>query len=289
LHVDERLEISGMRLIADVMNRSNAINMTAGSILATKIVIHDITFDNFSFGIMNGTNGNAIGFGVVYNCTFNNNRVTTRNSGFVNTAALKGVIIPSPAWGTNYYMVYEDNVINFTNWYGGPQGANYLGDTEYPMNYIVRHCTMNVNRAAGQAIGVDGYDMHGNYGTYLNGFGFIIHDNVWNYSGGTSVGVKLADIRGGVGSLIFNNTIYGQSGNYIALRADPAGSVYPRQTYTWNNRSNTTAITDPGSVGPPVGYTEVAYPHPLRSSGGAPPITTTTPEPPTALKVSSVL
>ena len=132
---------------------------------------------------------------------------------------------------------------------------------------MVRHCTMNVGRAAG-SIEVDGYDMHGNYGPYLNNFGFIIHDNVWNYSGGNSVGVKLADIRGGVGSLIFNNTIYGQSGNYIVLRADPAGSTYPQQTYTWNNLSNTTAIDDPGSVGPPAGYTEIAYPHPLRSGAG---------------------
>jgi len=273
LHVDQRFEISGFHLAGIYIGNacSNGITLVSGSVLATQIVIHDIVFDGFSFGVQNGNNGNAIGFGVVYNCTFLNCRITCRNSGFYKAANLRGSNVPSPAWGTAHYMVYEDNSIQFTKWTGGFQGANYMGDTEYPMNYMVRHCTFNINRHG--SIEVDGYDMHGSGSAQIpssaatNGFGFVIHDNVFNYTGG-SVGAKLADIRGGVGALIYNNTIHGQNGNYITLRADPPGSVAPTQVWTWNNVEDDGPIAGVGSNGPPPGYAEIAYPHPLR--GGNP-------------------
>lgn len=285
INVNERVEISALKLIGTYSggSGSNGINIVCGSVLAKQIVIHDVTFEGFSFGVYNGNNGNGVLAGVVYNCTFNNVRTTCRNSGFNTIGDLHGVIVPSPAWGTDNYVVYEDNTINFTNWTGGPQGSNYMGDTEYPMNYVVRYCTFNINRTG--AIQVDGYDMHGNIGTHPNGFGFIIHDNVFWYTG-SSVGAKLADIRGGVGSLIFNNRIHGQNGCYMAIRADPSGSVFPSLTYTWNNTQDAGSISDPGSVGPPAGYTEIAYPHPLRFGAPPTPTPTATPHAPEGLHMS---
>jgi len=63
----------------------------------------------------------------------------------------------------------------------------------------------------------------------------------------------------------------GQSGNYISLRADPAGSVAPKEVYVWNNQAPDGEITVSGAQhGPPSGYTELAYPHPLRASEPVP-------------------
>ena len=300
LDVDQRLEIGGIHMIGNYIGNtnSNGIQLIAGAVLASKLVIHDCTFDGQSFGIQNGNNGNSIAWGVIYLNTFNNVRVTSRNAGFAHgTTDLHGSTIPAPAWGTAYYMVYEDNTINFVNWNGGPLGANYMGDTEYPFNYIVRFCKFNVNRVAGASTEVDGYDMHGNgdYAQALNGFGMIIHDNVFNYSGGSSTGVKLADVRGGVGSVIFNNSVTGQANNSIQVRADPYTSVEPMQTYFANNinpdGSQISVSAQVGSTGAPyqpapvkstnyfVGntlaailpnYTEIAYPHPLRGAVPAP-------------------
>jgi hypothetical protein len=298
LDVDQRLEISGIHMIGNYLGNtnSNGIQLFAGKVLGSQVVIHDCTFDGQSFGIQNGYNGNSIAWGVIYLNTFNNVRVTSRNAGFAHgTADLHGATIPAPAWGTAYYMVYEDNTINFVNWNGGPLGANYMGDTEYPMNYIVRFCHFNINRVPGVSTEVDGYDMHGNgdYAQALNSFGMIIHDNVFKISGGSSTGIKLADVRGGLGSVVFNNSIVGQSNNYIQVRADPYASVEPTLTYFANNTNpDGTQISVNslmGSTGAPflpapllgkhyfVGntlaailpnYTEIAYPHPLRDAPG---------------------
>ena len=282
LNQDQRLEISGFWVSASTPHRSNGINLYAGSILPTQIVIHDCTFKECSFGIMNGTGESGACFGVVYNCTFWNCRITCRNSGFRDQAAMKGFATPPFPLGSPNYMVYEDDTINFTDWTGGPQGANYLGDTEYPFNYIVRFCSFSIARNG--AITVDGYDQHGNYGRALNDFGMIIHDNTFNYSG-SSVGVKLADIRGGVNTLVFNNTIKGQGGNYISLRADPAGSVTPVGNYIWNNKNpdnSTIAVNvSAGSytASAPAGYVELPYPHPLRASATPTPTPTPAPTP----------
>jgi hypothetical protein len=289
LNVDRRLEISNLYFQDSGLDwNSNGINLYAGSLLPTQIVIHDCTFDSLSFAVMNGTGNSGACFGVVYNCRFLNCRITSRNSGYVNTAALRGFTAPPYGWGSANYMVYEDNIITFTNWTGGPQGANYIGDTEYPMNYMVRHCTFNINR--GGTIQVDGYDLHGNDGgAEINSLGMVIHDNTFNYTG-ASVGAKLADIRGGVGSLVYNNTITGQTGNYITLRADPAGSIPPSDTYIWNNRGPDGAIPVYVSAGiytasAPTGYVEVAYPHPLRAAGTATATANPTPASPTDLHI----
>jgi hypothetical protein len=277
---DKLMDISGLYLQSAggaTLYRCNGINMYGSTVLANQIKIHDCVFDSLSFAISNGQNGNPLGFGVCYNCTFINNRITTRNAGFYNQAALYSASIPSPAWGSTQYMCYEDNTIQFGNfghypqaggWTGGPQGANLIADTEYPMNFMYRKNTFTVNRSG--AVGVDAFDMHGSGNAQnpaapaSNNYGMVIRDNVWNYTG-SSVGVKLADIRGGVGALIYNNIIHGQNGNYMQLRTDPAGSIAPAQAYTWNNTQDAGAIADPGSVGPPAGYTEMSYPHPLRS------------------------
>jgi hypothetical protein len=278
LDVDQRLEISNFWFTAQSAHKSNGINLLPGKILPTKIVIHDCTFKNASFAVMNGTGSSGACFGVVYNCTFWNCRIVARNSGFLNESALHGSPNGPHPLGSANYMVFEDDTINFTDWTGGPQGANYIADTEYPMNYMFRHCTFSVQRQG--AVTVDGWDMHGNYGYALNGFGMVLHDNNFSYSG-SSVGVKLADIRGGVGTLVYNNKIEGQSGNYISLRADPAGSVAPNKVYVWNNQAPDGEITVSGAQhGPPSGYTELAYPHPLRASGPGPsPTPTPTPAP----------
>jgi hypothetical protein len=272
---DQRTEIYGIYFASQgqetAANGSDAIAIYPNGVLPNQIVIHDCTFDSFSFGILNDS-----AFGVVYYCTFINCKINHRNSGFYNAAALYGTFIPVPAWGTRQYMVYEDCDHLFgnyglypyaTGWTGGPLGSNYMADTEFPMNYIVRQCTFTINRLG--TVQVDGFDMHGSGNAQTptaaacNNYGFVIHDNVFNYTG-SSAGAKLADIRGGVGSLIYNNIIHGQNGDYISLRTDPPGSLAPTQSYTWGNVQDSGAITDPGSVGPPAGFAEVAYPHPLR-------------------------
>jgi hypothetical protein len=273
LNVDSRMEISNIYFQDAALNwSSNGINLYGGAVLPTQVVIHDCVFDTLSFGVMNGTGIAGACFGVVFNCTFLNCRITCRNSGYVNTAAMKGFAAPPYAWGSANYMVYEDNTINFTNWTGGPQGSSYMGDTEYPMNYMVRYCTFNINRIG--VIAADGYDLHGDSGWAIDALGVVIHDNTFNYTG-LSVGAKLADIRGGVGSLVYNNTITGQIGNYITLRADPAGSTPPANTYIWNNHGPDGAVAVNVLAGyytasAPAGYVEVAYPHPLRANSSNP-------------------
>jgi hypothetical protein len=275
LDVDQRLEISNFWFSAKTAHKSNGINLSPGKVLPTKIVIHDCTFKDASFAIMNGTGSAGACFGVVYHCTFWNCRVMARNSGFLNEAALHGFANGPYPLGSAHYMVFEDDTINFTDWTGGPQGGNYMADTEYPFNYMVRHCNFSVQRSG--AVTCDGFDMHGNYGYALNGFGMVIHDNALSYAG-PSVGVKLADIRGGVGTLVYNNRITGQSGNYISLRADPQDSVPPSEVYVWNNSAPDGELTVQGAHhGPPSGYVELAYPHPLRSTTSPTPSPTPAP------------
>jgi hypothetical protein len=280
--LDQRFEISKIRFVGaynplSSNNGACALELDQNGTLVTQICIHDCYFDSFAFAIKNGDNGNMLGFGCCWNCTFHNCKIPHRVSGFGNiTGAFLPAsrpTIPVPAWGTAYYFVFEDCIYDFVNW-APYNGASYLGDTEYPANYMVRKCTANIGRAAG-AQEIDGFDMHGSGNSpvptnaLVNGYGIIVHDNVFNYSGGTSVGAKLIDIRGGVGCLCWNNAMHGQNGDYIAIRTDPPGSVAPAQAYTWNNTMDAGPITDPGSVGPPAGYTEIAYPHPLRSTSMA--------------------
>jgi len=291
--------------VSAIYFRDSADAMTADGIdinpstLPTSVMVDNCTFEGFSFAMKNQD-----GFGVCYDCTFLNNNTSMRNQGYYNTSALYGFTFTVPAWGTTQYFVWEDDTFTFTNWNGGKGGGNNMGDTEYPSNYMVRHCTFNINRAS--TVTTDGFDMHGSGNTQnpsssaTNNFGPVIHDNVWNYTGNVSVSPnKLADIRGGVGSLVYNNTGTGDDGQ-IEVRADPGASLEPTQTYFWNNTAN----RDVDSIDPeegavqgtnyflfqPSNFSEMPYPHPLRTGGsigvGTPtPTPGSTPVPPTGLHI----
>jgi hypothetical protein len=260
------VRISGIYLQNSGDDRdSDGIDIFPTSFIATQVVIDNCTFEGFSFAMKNEGD-----FGVCYSCSFLNNKVATRNSGYANSGALQGFSPPPYPWNSTNYFVWEDCTFALTNW----SIDTYMGDTDSPMNYMVRHCTFNIDRSA--TITADGFDMHGNDGTAVNSLGLVIDDNTFNYTGNNVVNpCRLVDIRGGVGSLVYNNTATGVN-LYATLRADPAGSVAPANTYLWNNTGaggSSLAISTDDNVtqgvnfflSQPSNYTPLQYPHPLRS------------------------
>jgi hypothetical protein len=298
LGTDQRIEIAAMTLVSDVNNGSVGVILLNGNALLTQIVLHDLVFNKQKFAIMNGTVGDPAGFGVMYDCTFNNVKIVSRQAGFHNTGMFHGVNIPSPAWGTNFYFVYEDCIFNYTSGFY----PFYSGDTEGPMNYMVRHCTLNISGSGSDQSGFDehGDNSGGGINAFLNTQGYILHDNTWSMPGGYVID-KLSDTRGGVGNLIFNNSSTGGRFSRNLLRANAFSndttSSAPQKTYFDNNKSNGVLMGDPQvdtnpvnsnpnvtikkgvnyfvNQGLPSGYTEIAYPHPLRAGGT--PVPTPTP------------
>jgi hypothetical protein len=109
-----------------------------------------------------------------------------------------------------------------------------------------------------------------------------MHDNTFTVQGGAQID-KLADIRGGVGTLVFQNTVTGSSSpasvrNVIRANAftGDTSSITPTKTYFDKNTSNgaNVQLQNDGTGGKegvnywnnkglPAGYQEIAYPHPL--------------------------
>jgi hypothetical protein len=253
-----------------------AINsFPGGAVLPTKVRITSCVFQGFNFAIMSRSM-----FGVVDHCEFINNRVVSRVPGFYSSSNLRQIPAPPWDWDSTYTWCYENCHMQVA----ASVVYQYFGDTEYPAAYTIRYCKFDVTRNAGD--GYDGYDMHGSGGTVaVNPVGIQIYGNTFNYSGTTS-GFKLADIRGGVGSLVYSNIINGV-GAYNQVRADPAGSILPVNTYIWDNYAQGSLVGTSASEGAVAGvnyftskpalYKRLVYPHPLVTGGGTNPAVSVNP------------
>jgi hypothetical protein len=273
---DSPITIKNIRFTQASGGVNCAINsFPGGAVLPTKVRITSCVFEGFNFAIMSRSM-----FGVVDHCEFINNRVVSRVPGFYSSSNLKQIPLPPWDWDSTYTWCYENCHMQVAS----SVVYQYFGDTEYPAAYTVRYCKFDVSRNAGD--GYDGYDMHGSGGTAaVNPVGIQIYGNTFNYSGTTS-GFKLADIRGGSGSLVYSNIINGV-GAYNQVRADPAGSILPLNSYIWDNYAQGSLVGTSASEGAaagvnyftskPTGYKRLAYPHPLVTGGGTNPAVSVNP------------
>jgi len=273
---DSLITIKNIRFTQAAGGVNCAINsFPGGTVLPTKVRITSCVFESFNFAIMARSM-----FGVVDHCEFINNRVVSRVPGFYSSSNLRQIPLPPWDWDSPYTWCYEDCHMQVA----ASVVYQYFGDTEYPAAYTIRYCKFDVSRNTGD--GYDGYDMHGSGGTAaVNPVGIQIYGNTFNYSGTTS-GFKLADIRGGVGSLVYSNTINGV-GAYNQVRADPAGSILPVETYIWDNYARGSLVGTSASEGAiagvnyftskPLLYKRLAYPHPLVTGGGTNPAVSVNP------------
>jgi hypothetical protein len=266
---------SGQVVIHDIRFTSATYDVNDGvrsNSLGAKLIIYNCQFDRFSFALKI-----LSGFGLCYNTTFLNNDIHSRQTGSNNISAFAGFVDGPPPWGWNSqnYFVFEDCTFTRQNWVED----TYSIDTEYPANYMVRHCTFNEGTAAN--VGLDGVEMHGvAAGASTNvPLGIVVYSNNWIYSGTSSVNSsKLADVRGGAYSLIFSNDIVGPTtyGGYIYARSDPNATVKMTNSYFYSNTSEQGAVLVSGLNGNALGvnYFTTApsplnllpYPHPLRTA-----------------------
>jgi hypothetical protein len=117
--------------------------------------------------------------------------------------------------------------------------------------------------------------MHGNITGSLDALGLVIYKNTFNYTGNNTVNpIRLADIRGGIGSMVYSNTVNGVDA-YTSLRDDPFTVPLMSRTYLWNNvgaggRAMSIGTSDGVTAGVnfftsrPTDFKQLAYPHPLR-------------------------
>jgi hypothetical protein len=260
---DMPVRVSGIYFQDTANDDSDGIRVNPSTVHPTKVRVDNCTFEGFSFAMK------ILGaFGVCDNCYFLNNRIAARISGYHSSTQLRGLPPPPWPWDSTNYFVWEDCSFELTNW----NRDVYMMDTEYPANYMVRYCKFTINRSA--AVTVDGFDMHGNSASSLDGLGIVIYKNTFTYTGNNTVNpCRLVDIRGGVGSLVYSNTVAGVK-IYASMRDDPNASPLMSKTYVWNN----TGDGSPMSIGrangvtegtnfitsPPPDLAELEYPHPLR-------------------------
>jgi hypothetical protein len=273
---DSPITIKNIRFTQASGGVNCAINsFPGGAVLPTKVRITSCLFESFNFAIMARSM-----FGVVDHCEFINNRVVSRVPGFYTSSNLKQIPAPPWDWDSTYTWCYENCHMQVA----ASVVYQYFGDTEYPAAYTIRYCTFDVTRNPGD--GYDGYDMHGSGGTAaVNPVGIQIYGNTFNYSG-TTAGLKLADIRGGSGSLVYSNIINGV-GAYNQVRADPAGSILPVNTYIWDNYAQGSLVGTSASEGAaagvnfftskPAAYKRLVYPHPLVTGGSTNPAVSVNP------------
>lgn len=268
LRVDGRMEISGLRMTN--ANQSSGIMFGGGAVHDTADIVHHCRMENFRFAIF------AISaWGVASSNVFKNDRtlgaafpVITRTPGHPTTASLIGYPAPPYAWGTSNAFFVEDNEVTYTN----SAVDGYLSDTEYPANYVWRHNTIHLHRS--NATSVDGHDMHGETGdaNVLEKMGMVIYKNDYHITGNTTVNpMKLADVRGGVGSLVYSNRIFGLDG-YVAFSINPSGGLLTN-CYAWQNKdqggasdvsySGLNGLTENVhyALSQPAGFAEYPYPH----------------------------
>jgi len=264
LSVDSPIRINGIYFQDSGLNDdSDGIRVERGSVHETKVRIDHCTFEGFSFAVkISG------GFGVCHECYFLNNDVAARISGYTTSSQLTGFSLPF-AWNSQNYFVFEDCTFALTGW----TRDTYMMDTEFPANYMVRHCNFQINRAS--AVVVDGFDMHGNGGSSVDTLGIVIYKNTFNYTGNNTVNpCRLVDIRGGVGSLVYSNTATGVNIE-STFRDDPYQLPLMSNTYVWANTGNGGSPMSLGAddgvilgvnfvTSKPLNFAQLTYPHPLR-------------------------
>jgi hypothetical protein len=246
----------------DVDSDSDGVRVTA---LGSTTVIHDCLFEGFSFGLKV-----QAGFGLAYDVTFLNDDVHVRVRGSNDTSDFDGFADGPPPWGWDSanYFVFEDCTFRREDW----REDTYSIDTEFPANYMVRHCLFEEERAAN--VGLDGVDMHGESHPGRVPLGIVLYDNTWRVTGSSTVNeMKLADVRGGAYSLVFDNVVEGVRA-YDVVRDDPTSGVLMTDTHLWGNTGNGSSVPTYGDDGVAAGVNYftaepsalelLPYPHPLR-------------------------
>lgn len=224
---------------------------------------------------------------LIFSNQFYNVDTIMRNQGYQSLSTLSAIGTPPFGFNHTNSPVFEDNLIEHTNW---SRNCYYI-DTEYPAMYFVRYNTFHqeVDPVGPTDFGVDGFDMHGNG----NGDGSsiligptIYRNELIKHRGG--VDIKWLDLRGGGWSLNFSNNITGEGG-YNVFRDDPyygGAHVLITNAFAWENTDDggdgimnygDSDGNTPGvnyhltSTNPPI----LAYPHPWRAAyfgggGGGP-------------------
>jgi hypothetical protein len=242
-----------------------------GGIFERAVVIHENFFDSLDFAVV--WDG---GWGVSYNNTYYNCKNPIRVKGFDHLNLLPVSNPESYKWSSTNYVVVEDETFTYVNW----AQDSYLMDTEYPGNYMVRYCTANIGRlrVSGNSFGVDGFDQHGEDGSgdAHVPLGPVIYKNTFNYTGDTTVNPnKFLDMRGGANSLLYSNTVTADD-QYVQYRDDQTPSNLTTNNYAWANidagnnefgydgQDGCTLNVNFFLTGPPAGFGQLTYPHPLR-------------------------
>jgi hypothetical protein len=261
LTADDPMEITGIKFIEDDGDSFDCAGILVGrgTVHATKVRIHHCHFENFRFAYMVFSAN-----GVIDNSTFKGNSIVGRVAGYFGSGQLLGFPAPPYAMGSSNYWVFETNRVQYVE----ANSWGYDFDTEFPANYMIRHSTFDVARSGSSFWQLA--DMHGDSTGALNDLGVVINNNTINLTGNVSGGFRLADIRGGIRSLVFENVVNGGSGG-IQLRDDPLFGPLLSETYIWDNPSVTVGPVLNGITlnthyfeAEPSGFTQLAYPHPLR-------------------------
>jgi hypothetical protein len=261
LNSDAPVEISGFGLKSSGSGNGTGISVRDEAVHEEQIRIYNCSFERYEFGIWVES-----AHGVVHDCTFTNNDHDLRVKGYLSGELNNHAQSPPWAWNSQHFWVMEDCTFNWSR-----SDMSIRIDTEYPASFIIRHSTFNITGSAGYA---DIIDMHGSAGVAENRVGILLYGNTIN----AAYDVRFADIRGGINHLVYNNRIIG-SDTWIDLSANPGGSQKATNTYIWNNTGSWGISAQDGVrlnveyfMSQPANFSELQYPHPLRSqSGQAPP------------------
>jgi len=269
LDVQARLDISGIYFRDASGKDSTAILIPGSGIFERIVVIHNNMFEGFYFSVMN--NG---AWGLQYSNHHLNNDWNIRVRGFNTVAVLP---VPNPEsykWSSTNYWVMEDELYQQV----GLTRDRYFVDTEYPANYIVRHCRFECNRA--RNVVLDAFDMHGeNQNAERVPLGPVIYNNTFHYTGNNQVNdPRICDIRGGANTLIYSNTVLGAGIDTAKVhwRDDPSTPNFlVTNSYAWQNSSPSgpwsyfflNGVTKGRHVllSKPGDFRQLPYPHPLRT------------------------
>jgi hypothetical protein len=239
-NVDGFVTISNL-FLQDSNQTSIGINSGYGNaVCPTRVRICYVTFSGFRFAVWFTEL-----FGVVDHCIFLDNRII-RSTQFGNAGgSWLGQFVGSmgPPWpmNTTNAIFFEDDII--------VEDANlqipYIAfDTEIPSTYIVRHSLYNENMPGTY---LDNNDMHGDsvnsgYSNPTNAVGLKIYDNIFNFVSIANGGSRIANIRGGVGAMVYSNTVLQNGTVDLAIQTNPSNGDPPTNAYIFANYDVNTLI-----------------------------------------------
>ena len=206
---DQRIEIGLMSLSSTSNQQGFGVTMDNSGTLLNSIVIRDVDFKDSFRRSRTGRSATAPGSASVRDVHFGTAK-------FPPGIRVFKIHEPAGLWQCSFTGLGHRSVYGGRRLYlhARPDAWEfYLSDTDGPCNAMFRHNQININHSGGWT--ESGHDMHGNNdggreNAFRNGYGIVMHHNVFTLQGGAQLD-KLADIRGGVGTLVFQNTVTGSS------------------------------------------------------------------------------